>query len=111
MNTWFFSFGLPFLILGALLGGGLYALFASMMYSYLKDNYSDALPPRIDVFLNDYEAMGGFMAGIWYAQRTGGWKRIESRVWRYFFVATQSLGLFAMLCCVAFCAAFLFMPR
>ena len=111
INTWFFSFGLPFLILGSLLGGGLYALCASTLYSFLKENYSDALPPRIDVFMNDYEAMGGFMAGIWYAQRTGAWRRIDSRAWRYFFIATQLLGAFAFGCCALFCAAFLLMPR
>nr|WP_314899890.1 hypothetical protein [uncultured Deefgea sp.] len=86
MRELFLNYGMPFLVLGALLGSFLYLLCSHALYTYLKENYSDALPPRLELFMHDSEAMGGFINSIQYAAREKRWKRIESNTWRRLFV-------------------------
>lgn len=109
---WWFLHGLmPTLVVLSFVGTIAYMFAAAVVHGYLKEHYHDALPQRVDVFMSDYEAAGGFIAGTWYAYRTGAYKRIESRFWRSFFIGTQMLGGISLLSVVALCASFLFWPR
>ena len=111
MREFFLNYGMPFLVICTLGGGLIYLLCSHALYTYLKENYSDALPPRLELYLHDQEAMGGFFNGIRYAAKSGGWKRIQSNTWRRLFVFNHVLGYFVMLCCAALCAAFIFWPH
>jgi hypothetical protein len=110
MRELFLNYGMPFLVLGTLGGGLVYMLCSHALYTYLRENYSDILPPKLELYMHDPDAMGGFMHGIRYAAKSGGWKRIESNTWRRLFVFNNALGYFVGFCCVALCAAFLFWP-
>ncbi|MBM5575524.1 MULTISPECIES: hypothetical protein [Deefgea] len=111
MRELFLDYIMPFLVLSGLLGGLVYLACSHALYTYLKENYSDALPPRLELYMHDAEAMGGFLDGIRYAAKTGNWKRIESNTWRRLFICNHALGYFVVFCCAALCAAFLFWPK
>ena len=110
MRELFLNYGMPFLVLGTLAGGLIYMLCSHALYTYLRENYSDVLPPKLELYMHDPDAMGGFMHGVRYAAKDGRWKRIESNTWRRLFLFNHALGYFVGLCCLALCAAFIFWP-
>ena len=111
MREFFMDFALPMLVCGALGGSLLYVWFGFVVHDYLKQNYSDALPPRMKLLWHDTEVMGDFVNGLWYAQKHGGWKRIESNTWRRFFIVTQLLGAATFISCLLLFSAFIFWPH
>ena len=110
MREFFLDYILPALVVISLCGSLLYTFCAYFLYSYLQENYSDALPQRVHVSMSDDESLGGFIIAIMHVSRTGGWKRIQSKPWRKFYIGTRVLGLISALGLALLCAAFVFWP-
>ncbi|WP_157314664.1 hypothetical protein [Chitinibacter sp. GC72] len=103
----FYSYVFPTLILGSFIGSLLYLVCARLVYDYLKDHYHDALPEKNTIAFGDADdGMGAYIAAVWYASRTGGYKRIQSNTWLYFYQATRVLGAFTGLCLLLLVGSF-----
>jgi hypothetical protein len=108
VREFFINSILPVLIVGTLMGSAAYLICARCLYDYILENYHDILSERNVMVYGDFEdGMGGYIASIGYAARSGNWRRIESKRWRIFFIATQITGLFALLCCAMICVFFI----
>ncbi|QLG87466.1 hypothetical protein HQ393_03930 [Chitinibacter bivalviorum] len=100
---------LPTLVLASLLGFLIYIVCARLVYDHLRENYHDALPQKMSMAFGDAEdSGGGYIAALWYAARTGSWKRIQCNTWRRMFIATQSIGSITGICVTVLCLSFLF---
>ncbi len=99
----------PTLILGSFVGSLLYLVCSRMVYDHLHEHYRDALPEKNEIAFGDADdGMGAYIAAVWYASRTGGYKRIQSNTWRGFYMATRVLGAFTASCLLLLIASFFF---
>ncbi|WP_028449099.1 hypothetical protein [Chitinibacter tainanensis] len=107
--AFFYQYILPVLIVGSFAGALLYMLCARLVYYHLHEHYRDALPEKNEIAFGDADdGMGAYIAAVWYASRTGGYKRIQSNTWRGFYTATRVLGAFTGVCLVLLSASFFF---
>jgi hypothetical protein len=99
----------PTLILGSFAGSLLYLVCSRMVYDHLHEHYRDALPEKNEIAFGDADdGMGAYIAAVWYASRTGGYKSIQSNTWRGFYTATRVLGAFTGSCLLLLIASFFF---
>ncbi|WP_410498357.1 hypothetical protein [Chitinibacter sp. S2-10] len=82
---------------------------ARLVYDHLHEHYRDALPEKNVIAFGDADdGMGAYIAAVWYASRTGSYKRIQSNTWRHFYTATRVLGALTGACLVLLLSSFFF---
>lgn len=105
----FYRYIFPTLILGSFAGSLLYMVCARLVYDHLHQYYRDALPEKNEIAFGDADdGMGAYIAGVWYASRSGSYKRIQSNTWLQFYKLTRVLGAFTGICLLGLVLSFLF---
>ncbi|HSC80441.1 MAG TPA: hypothetical protein VLC08_08815 [Chitinolyticbacter sp.] len=102
---WFVDTVVPALIVTSIVCLVGYALLARLVYDYIARNYGDLLPQR-DTWVQGDDIAMGFVTALGHINRTGGWRRIESTLWRRLYLLNRALGWTGSIALAIFLAGF-----